>query len=183
MPSYAHAAGVDDLANEIMIGAAVFFAGTLVVLAVLFIAARCHVWHAVRLPDFFALARVREAILQVATLPPWRSWCAGALTLASLGMWLLCLGIIAKASGVNLPAHVIVAIAVSIECVRLLPILIQGIGVREAIFAALAVQAGGVGAAAFAACATAYALHFLLTGLLGIAARTSFDYKQLRRPS
>jgi hypothetical protein len=84
---------------------------------------------------------------------------------------------------VNLPAHVIVAIAVVIECARLLPILIQGIGVREATFAPLAVQAGGVGAAAFAACTTAYALHFLLTGLLGIAARTSFDYKQLRRPS
>jgi uncharacterized membrane protein YbhN (UPF0104 family) len=130
-----------------------------------------------------ALARVREAIRHVATLPPWRSWWAGALTLASLSMWLLCLGIIANASGVNLPAHVIVAIAVVTECARLLPISIQGIGVREATFAALAVQAGRVGAAAFAACATAYALHFLLTGLLGIAARTSFDYKQLRRTS
>jgi len=178
----AFAAGVDRLANEFMGGAAIFFAGTLVVLAVLLIAARYLAWFGMRLPDFFAPARAREAIGQVATLPPWRFWCAVALTLASLGTWLLCLGIIATASGVDLPAYVIVAIAVVTECARLLPISIQGIGVREATFAALAVQAGGAGAPAFAACATAYALHFLLSGFLGIAARTSFDYKQLRRP-
>jgi hypothetical protein len=178
----AFAAGVDGLANEIMSGAAIFFAGTLVMLGVLFIAARYSAWHGMRLPDFFGLARVSEAIGQVARLPPWRFWCAVALTLTSLGTWLLCFGIIAKASGVNLLAHIIVAIAVVTECARLLPISIQGIGVREATFAALAVQAGGAAAPAFAACATAYALHFLLTGLLGIAARTSFDYKQLRHP-
>jgi glycosyltransferase 2 family protein len=177
----AFASGVDDLASEAMSGAATFFASTLVALAVLFIAARYPVWHGLRLPNAFALAR--EPIRRVATLPPWRSWCALALTLAGLGTWLLCVGIIAIASGVSLPVHVIVAIAVVTECARLLPISIQGIGVREATFAALAIQAGGVGAAAFAACATAYALHFVMSGLLGIVARTSFDYKKLRRPS
>jgi uncharacterized membrane protein YbhN (UPF0104 family) len=177
----AFAAGVHGLANEIMSGVAIFFAGILAALAVLFIATRYPAWHGIRVPDSVGLARVREALGQVATLPPWRFWCAVALTVASLGTWLLCLGIIAMASGVNLPAHVIVAIAVVTECARLLPISIQGIGVREATFAALAVRAGGAAAPAFAACATAYALHFLLSGLLGIAARTSFDYKQLRR--
>jgi hypothetical protein len=47
-------------------------------------------------------------------------------------MWLLCLGITANAGGVGLPAHPIVAIAVVTECAQLLPISIQGIGVREA---------------------------------------------------
>jgi uncharacterized membrane protein YbhN (UPF0104 family) len=59
------AVGVDDLANETMGGVAIFFAGTLVVLAVLFVAARYPAWHGMGLPDFFALARAREAMGQV----------------------------------------------------------------------------------------------------------------------
>jgi hypothetical protein len=80
------------------------------------------------------------------------------------------------------PAHVIVEIAMVTECARLLPISIQGIGVREATFAALAVQAGGAAAPAFAACATADTLHFLLSGVVRIVTRTAFDYRHLRRP-
>jgi hypothetical protein len=72
-------------------------------------------------------------------------------------------------------------LAVVTECARLLPISIQGIGVREVTFASLAAQAGVAAAPAFAACATAYALHLLLGGLIGIAARTLVDYRHLRR--
>jgi uncharacterized membrane protein YbhN (UPF0104 family) len=172
--------GASGFATEIMNDAAIFFAGLMGVLASLFIAARYSRWHGIRLPDSFGLARVREAIDRVATLPLWRLLCAVGLTLAGLATWLLSLGIVAKASGVRLPAQLIVAIAVMTECARLLPISIQGLGVREATFAALAVQVGGAAAPAFAACATVYALHFLPTGLIGIAARTSFDYRHLR---
>ena len=177
MPCYAHAAGI---ANEIMIGAAVFFAGTLVVLAVLFIAARCHVWRAVRLPDFFALARAREAILQVATLPPWRSWCA-------------------RGADAGQPRHV-AALSRNHRQRRRRGLASaphrrdrRGDRMRAAASyfdpghrrarGHLGRSRPAVGAAAFAACATDYALYFLLTGLLGIAARTAFDHKQLRRPS
>jgi hypothetical protein len=72
-------------------------------------------------------------------------------------------------------------LAVVTECARLLPISIQGIGVREVTFASLAAQAGVAAAPAFAACATAYALHLLLGGFIGIAARTLVDYRHLRR--
>ena len=111
----AFAVGTDGSANEIMSGAALFFAGVLACSGGSHHrgALSCVARHA--LPDFFGLARVREAIGQVATLAPWRLLCAVALTFAGLGAWLLCLGVIVRASGVPLPAHVILEIAVVTE--------------------------------------------------------------------
>jgi uncharacterized membrane protein YbhN (UPF0104 family) len=77
------AVGKDGLENEIMSGAALFFAGVLVVLAALFIAACYSAWRGMRLPGSFGLARVRKAIGQVATLPPLRLLSAVALTLSA----------------------------------------------------------------------------------------------------
>jgi hypothetical protein len=67
-------------------------------------------------------------------------------------------------------------IAIVTEFSRLLPISVQGIGVREATFAILAAQAGGSSEAAFAACATAYALHFILVAAIAFAARCSIEF-------
>jgi hypothetical protein len=67
-------------------------------------------------------------------------------------------------------------IAIITEAARLLPIFLQGIGVREATFAFFAAQAGGgPSEAAFATCATAYALHFALVLALALAARYGFE--------
>jgi uncharacterized membrane protein YbhN (UPF0104 family) len=177
----AFAIGASSTANPLMNSAAIVFAAILVVLLAFIVAARYVRWRPIRLPGWSVFLGMHEAVDHVAILPGWRLLSAGALTLAALTTWLIGLGIIAHASGVGLPVHVIVMIAVVTECARLLPISIQGIGVREATFASLATQAGGAAAPAFAACATAYALHFLLSGVVGIAARALFDYGHLRR--
>jgi uncharacterized membrane protein YbhN (UPF0104 family) len=170
-----------DTTNPVMDSAATVFATMLVGVSAFIVAARYMRWGRIRFPDRPVFQRLREAVDNFAILPGWRLLSALALALAALVTWLLCLGIIADASGVGLRSNIIVMLAVVTECVRLLPISIQGIGVREATFASLVAQFGGAAAPAFAACATAYALHFFLGGLVGIAARTSFDYGRLRR--
>jgi hypothetical protein len=72
--------------------------------------------------------------------------------------------------------HAVVGmIAIITEFARLLPISLQGIGVREATFAFFAARAGGPSAAAFATCATAYALHFAVVLAVALAARYGFE--------
>jgi uncharacterized membrane protein YbhN (UPF0104 family) len=165
--------------DAIMDGAAVVFAAILLMLSGMVLVARHSIWASI-LPDVRGLRNLRDAVGQIRNLSAARLLSAVALTVVGLATWLLCLGIMARGTGLLLPARVMVMIAVVTECARLLPISAQGIGVREVTFATLATQAGGDGAAAFAACATGYALHFLLAGLIGITARTFFYNTHLR---
>jgi uncharacterized membrane protein YbhN (UPF0104 family) len=167
--------------SPVIQSAALAFTAMFAVIWSLLLVARCTEWERIECPAWLGLQYLREAADHFAVLPGWRLATAVALALTALATWLLCLWLIADASGMDLRPSIIVMLAVITECVRLLPISIQGIGVREATFASLAVQFGGAAAPAFAACATVYALHFFLSGLLGIAARTSFDYGHLRR--
>jgi uncharacterized membrane protein YbhN (UPF0104 family) len=176
----AFAIGRNAPANPIMDSAALAFAAILVILLTFILGARHRQWPRI-IPAWTSLERVHEAFNFVAILPGWRLVVAVTLTLAALASWLICVGIVATASGIGLSARVIVMITVVTECARLLPISIQGIGVREATFASLAAQAGGAAAPAFAACATVYALHFFLSGLVGVAARMSFHSWHPRR--
>jgi hypothetical protein len=89
-------------------------------------------------------------------------------------MCLSCASVLANATGTGLERTVVAVIAIVTEFSRLLPISVQGVGVREATFAFLAAQAGASSEAAFAACATAYALHFALVAVNALAARLGF---------
>lgn len=91
---------------------------------------------------------------------------SGAATLC----WLMCVVIAAGAAGLTLDLGRTIMITVATEFSRLLPISIQGIGVREVTFSWFAAAAGGSPAPAFVACATAYALHFGVVALLAIIA-------------
>jgi hypothetical protein len=162
--------------DAMMNSAATGFVAMLVGISTFIVAARYMKWDVIRFPNWLLFQRLREAAYHFAILSRWRLLFALALALAALVTWLVCVGIIAEASGVGLRPSIIVMLAVVTQCVRLLPISIQGIGVREATFASLAAQFGGAAAPAFAACATVYALHFFLSGVLGMAARATFAY-------
>ena len=98
---------------------------------------------------------------------------AGAFGLSMVGAmtWLACVVVVSQAAGLDLHADTLTMIAVITEFSRLIPVSIQGIGVREATFAALSDAAGGQAAAGFVGCATAYALHFALVAATGLVAR------------
>lgn len=111
------------------------------------------------------------ALRAVANLPTGRIISALVLSAGATATWLACIAIVSDRTGVSLPLDKLVMITVATEFARLLPISIQGIGVREATFASFAAEAGGSAAPAFAACAIAYALHFALIALFAFAAR------------
>ncbi len=117
------------------------------------------------------LQRLAEAVSAAGALSIFRLSVASALSVVGVLTWLLCVVILTEAAGLALTPEIVIMIAVVTEFSRFLPISIQGIGVREATFAAIAVIAGGEAAPAFAACATAYVLHFALLAVVGFLAR------------
>ena len=173
--------GINGPASSLLAGAAVIFAGMLLTMLSMLVITRVLVWPGMAITATKRGILLGEIFAQLTIIPLSRLLSALVLTLVGLATWLLCLGIIARANGLLLPSQDIVMIAVVTEFARLLPISIQGIGVREMTFASLAAKAGGAAAPAFAACATAYALHFLLSAVIGLIARTSIDHKLVRR--
>ena len=73
--------------------------------------------------------------------------------------WLAAVQILGRSVNVGLNVPDIAMVSIVTEFSRLLPISIQGIGVREATFASLSQAAGGNSNAALVACASAYAIH------------------------
>ena len=130
-----------------------------------------HPWLEARLP-----ATVKAILAAVVGVLPARAAAALGLSLLGTLMWLVCLMVIARATGIGLDHAVVGMIAVITEFSRLLPISFQGIGVREATFAFFASRAGGYSEAAFAACAAAYALHFAIVMVVAVAARYGFEF-------
>jgi glycosyltransferase 2 family protein len=135
------------------------------------IALHKHLWLEARLP-----VTIKAILAAVVGVLPARAAAALGLSILGTVMWLICLMVLGSATEIGLDHEVVGMIAIITEFSRLLPISFQGIGVREATFAFLASQAGGSSEAAFAACATAYALHFALVTVVAFAARYGFDF-------
>ncbi len=94
------------------------------------------------------------------------------LSLLALALWIAAVQFIAVQLNLDVPWYVLVAVVTSAELIRVVPITVQGLGLREGAFAALfglsgyAPEAGFVlGAAAYLALSAA----LLLTGALGAA--------------
>jgi uncharacterized membrane protein YbhN (UPF0104 family) len=117
------------------------------------------------------LGWIMQALTAVASVPKRQVFWAALFSACATATWLMCVAVVAFGAGLALPLEGIVMITVATEFARLLPISVQGIGVREATFAWLAVQAGGSAEPAFVACAIAYALHFALIAVFALGAR------------
>ena len=110
-----------------------------------------------------------------------RTAAASLLSLAGVAGWLTAVLVLAYSAGLQLPLTTVAMIAITTEFSRLLPISIQGIGVREATFAWLATQAGGQGEPAVVACVAAYAVHFGLCAILAVMDRSIVGVKYKMR--
>jgi glycosyltransferase 2 family protein len=93
-------------------------------------------------------------------------------SLLALGVWVATVQFVAARLGVDVPWHVLVAIVTSAELIRIVPITIQGLGLREGAYAALFGLAGYAAETGFVLGATAYLAHgaaLVITGALGAA--------------
>ena len=135
------------------------------------VASHTHLWIGARIP-----VTLKAMLGGLVGVRPTRAAMVMGVSTLGTTTWLACVSVLVNATGVGLALAVVGMIAIVTEFSRLLPISVQGIGVREATFAFLAGQAGGSSEAAFAACATVYALHFALVALVALAARHGFEF-------
>jgi uncharacterized membrane protein YbhN (UPF0104 family) len=94
------------------------------------------------------------------------------ITASVIALWIAIVWILARKLGVALPPATVGAIAIIAELLRLVPLSIQGIGIREGAFAGLLAIIGQSPAAGFAIAAVAYALltvSMVVAGLAGLA--------------
>jgi len=100
------------------------------------------------------------AALEAATIvAPLRLVLAVLISVLATCTWLVSIGIMGFTLDVGISAADLTMAGIVTEFSRLLPISIQGIGVREATFASLAREAGGDANAALVAGASVYVLH------------------------
>jgi uncharacterized protein (TIRG00374 family) len=84
--------------------------------------------------------------------------------------WVLTFYIVAQLTGIQVGFFLIGAIVIIVELVRLIPLTVQGLGVREAAFAAVFAMVGYDPAAGFVICAVCFVLlnvAALIVGLVG----------------
>jgi uncharacterized membrane protein YbhN (UPF0104 family) len=111
----------------------------------------------------------------LATLAPRRAGENAVLlgwSLLALALWVGTTQFIAMRLGLEVPWHVVLAIAAAVELVRIVPVTIQGIGLREGAYAALFGLSGYPSAAGFVVGAAAYlalSAALVVTGALGLA--------------
>ena len=87
-----------------------------------------------------------------------------------LALWVLAVGIVGNAVGLELSWPILGLIVIAVELLRMIPISVQGIGLREGGFAYLAALCGGSPEAAFITAALAYlalSASLLVCGLGG----------------
>jgi len=93
------------------------------------------------------------------------------LSLGAVGSWAAAVVLYSNALGADLPWTVVVMITVLVELARWIPLSIQGVGVREGLFAALYAMCGAPSEIGFAVGAVSYlvcGLAMIAFGLLGL---------------
>ena len=78
------------------------------------------------------------------------------LSFMSLALWVTAIGSIADDVGLEIPWLMLAAIAILVEIVRLVPVSVQGIGVREGMFSLFASFVGASAEAGFIVAAVSY---------------------------
>lgn len=116
---------------------------------------------------------VRDFLKLVDRASRFRSWreAAQLLGLSIFGgvvPWILTFYIVARLTGVQVGFFLIGAVVVIVELVRLIPLTVQGLGVREAAFAAVFVMVGHDAAAGFVICAVCFVLLNVATLIVGL---------------
>jgi uncharacterized protein (TIRG00374 family) len=92
----------------------------------------------------------------------------GLTLIGDINLWVLAFYIVALAIGVDISFFLIGAIVVMVELVRLIPLTIQGIGVREAAFAALFALVGQDPATGFVISSVCFVLLNVASLIIGL---------------
>ncbi len=92
------------------------------------------------------------------------------LSLSGVLSWVAACGALARGGGLSLTLAQVTMITIVTEFARLLPVAVQGIGVREAVFAWLSHLLGASAEEGFVVCALVYAVNALMIGGIGCAA-------------
>jgi glycosyltransferase 2 family protein len=93
----------------------------------------------------------------------------GLTIIGDVNLWVLAFYIVALAIGVDISFFLIGAIVIIVELVRLIPLTVQGIGVREAAFAALFALVGQDPATGFVIGTVCFVLLNVATLIVGLA--------------
>lgn len=109
----------------------------------------------------------RAALVVIRDYPPARQALIVALGLAPVVCWIASAVVLVRGTGLNLSATPVTLIVILTEFVRLIPLSVQGIGVREATFAWLSSLAGGAAATAFVVCTVLYIINTIVAAGLG----------------
>jgi hypothetical protein len=112
----------------------------------------------------------RAALVVVRECPPARRIVVVGLGLAPVVCWIAGAAVLAHGTDLNLRAIPLALIVILTEFVRLVPVSVQGVGVREAAFAWFASIAGGAAATAFVVCTVLYVINTIVAAGLGSAA-------------
>jgi hypothetical protein len=93
-----------------------------------------------------------------------------ALSVCAVAAWIFAALPLASSAGLDIGIPALAAAVILTEFARLLPISVQGIGVREATFSALVAQMGGDASAGFVVCAVLYLVNYVVIAAAGFLA-------------
>lgn len=128
-------------------------------------------WARVHLEEATWPGAARLAVMASANRStPRRMAVLGALSLAAVTAWIVAAVPLAAGSGLTSSLAALAIAVILTEFARLLPISVQGIGVREVTFSVLIAQMGGDAAAGFLVCAVLYLVNYIVIGAAGFAA-------------
>ena len=92
-----------------------------------------------------------------------------SMTLVGAATWVMAYAVVARLVGVEIGFFLLGAVVIVVELVRLVPVTVQGLGVREAAFAGIFALIGQDAATGFAICAMCYLLLNVATLIAGLA--------------
>jgi glycosyltransferase 2 family protein len=91
------------------------------------------------------------------------------MTLVGAATWAMAYAVVARLIGVKIGFFLLGAVAIIVELVRLVPVTVQGFGVREATCAAIFAIVGQDAASGFVTCAVCYVLLNVATLIAGLS--------------
>jgi glycosyltransferase 2 family protein len=91
------------------------------------------------------------------------------MTLVGAAIWVMAYAVVARLIGVEIGFFLLGAVVIVVELVRLVPVTLQGLGAREAVFAGIFALIGQDAATGFVICAVCYLLLNVATLIAGLA--------------
>ena len=114
--------------------------------------------------------RIGRQIADLTAHPLGKRAVLALLSMFGVLSWVAACWVLARGGGMPLTFAQVAMITIMTEFARLLPVAVQGIGVREAVFAWLSHLLGASGGEGFVVCALIYAVNALVIGVIGCAA-------------